>query len=204
MPFFEREGKVFLFIHVPKTGGTSIESHLRGFSRMFFYHGNRMIPPITRVSPQHYPISDVRGLFGSGFWQDSFAIVRNPYHRLESEYRYQKRFFWPRAGDFNEWLKTVLHVCRDDPFYLDNHLRPQVYFLDETVSLFRYECGLEAAKDQIERIMGYRSDSTLPKCLGVEKEALIWNSESLELVNHFYAVDFERLGYPRDGPAVAG
>ena len=65
-----------LFIHVPKTAGTSLEDAL-------FNIRNRS---------QHAPLSFWRKRFSSSDWKSmfKFAIVRHPFHRLISGYTYWK------------------------------------------------------------------------------------------------------------------
>jgi hypothetical protein len=196
MPFFERQGILFLFIHIPKTGGTSIEAHFQKYSRMFFYNGIRPVPPIIKVSPQHWPILTIRSIFGDDFCKESFTIVRNPFKRLESEYHFQRKYIWSGLSSFDVWLKRSLEICRDDRFHADNHLRPQVEFIDSTVRVYRYENGLESIKANIEFLMGFQSDQQLPKMLSFEKSTTIeWSKESIELVQKFYADDFKVFGY---------
>jgi hypothetical protein len=196
MPFFEREGNVYLFIHIPKTGGSSIEAHIKQFSKMFFFSPARPVLPVLKVSPQHWPLSAIRSIFGTEFYKESFSIVRNPFKRLESEYHYQRRYFLPQLKSFDSWLKKSLLVCRDDPFYADNHFRPQVDFIDSTVRLYKYEDDLELIKRDIESRMGFRSDQQLPKRLYFEKGDVIhWTKESIDLVLRFYERDFKFLKY---------
>ncbi len=195
MPFFEKDGNVYLFIHVPKTGGTSLEFHLQKFSKMFFYSNLRPLPSITRVSPQHYPISVLRSIFGPNFWKQSFAIVRNPFDRVASEYNYQKRFYWPNIPSFDIWLNSMLTATKDDPFCFDNHLRPQVDFIDKTVKIFKYESGLDKIAVEIENLMGINSNKNLPAILKYDSPQIDWSSESIDKMVKFYQLDFRLLNY---------
>lgn len=195
MPFFENKGNIYLFLHIPKTGGTSIEAHLQKFCRMFFYSNNRPLPAITRVSPQHYPISTLRSIFGNNFWQHGFTIVRNPFHRIASEYNYQKRYFWPQIPPFDIWIDRVLGAAMDNPFYLDNHLRPQVNLIDNTLLIFKYEDGLDRIILKIEELIGIKSSIPLPSKLRSDYPPVIFSKKSTELILNFYKNDFELLNY---------
>ncbi len=195
MPFFEKDGSVSLFVHIPKTGGSSIEAHLQKFSKMFFYSSGRLQSPITRVSPQHYPVSALRSIFGNGFWVQGFAIVRNPFDRIVSEYNYQKNLFWPTIPPFEIWLEKVLHIARDDPFYLDNHLRPQVDFVDNTLRIFKYEAGLDKIILEIEKTMNIESNSKLPVKLKFDSPSVSFSSRSIDAITKFYGADFSVFKY---------
>ena len=83
-----------LFIHVPKTAGTSIEDAL-------FNIRNRS---------QHAPVSYWRSRFHADEWQKmyKFAIVRHPFHRLISGYTYWKN--GALAGQKVD--QPFVHICR--------------------------------------------------------------------------------------------
>jgi Sulfotransferase family len=83
-----------LFIHVPKTAGTSIEAAL-------FDIRNRS---------QHAPVSYWRSRFQNNTWQKmfKFAIVRHPFHRLISGYTYWKN--GALAGQKVD--QPFVHICR--------------------------------------------------------------------------------------------
>jgi Sulfotransferase family len=83
-----------LFIHVPKTAGTSIEAAL-------FDIRNRS---------QHAPVSYWRGRFQKDIWRKmfKFAIVRHPFHRLISGYTYWKN--GALAGQKVD--QPFVHICR--------------------------------------------------------------------------------------------
>lgn len=83
-----------VFIHVPKTAGTSIEDAL-------FDIRNRS---------QHAPVSYWRNRFREDVWQNmfKFAIVRHPFHRLISGYTYWKN--GALAGQKVD--QPFVHICR--------------------------------------------------------------------------------------------
>ena len=71
-----------IFIHIPRTGGTSIE-------HWFLNHtmGNKNLPLKHLTAPQ-------AKLIYKDYWNDyyKFSIIRNPYNRFVSMFRYQKHF----------------------------------------------------------------------------------------------------------------
>lgn len=92
----------FIFIHVAKTAGTSIERALRPYAdaRGEGVLGKRlsMLGPLARLPflrdhvrfGIHASARRVRACLGPRLWDEcfTFAIVRNPYSRLLSRYKY--------------------------------------------------------------------------------------------------------------------
>jgi len=191
MPFFYNNGKTVLFVHIPKTGGTSIELTLRDYSRLFFYSPEK---PILNSSPQHFPIKDINDIFGNNFYDYSFSITRNPYKRIESEFFYQNSMT-KNLPEFNEWLENSLNIYLDNPFYMDNHFRPQSYFIDDSVAIFRFEDGLEKPFFKACKELGVPNTIELPRILSTEKSPIQWHQKSIQLVNETYFYDFEKFGY---------
>ncbi len=126
----------FKFIHIPKTGGSSIE--------VIFdlqHEENLFIPRLTHqiercmFAPQHFPHSVVNTFKPECKDYFSFTIVRNPYTRIISEYFYINKNFEGRSaknfneGDFNDWLDKSLIKFDTD------HKLPQVSFLDVPVDM---------------------------------------------------------------------
>ena len=70
-----------IFIHIPKTGGTSIRHWLVD-----------NCSAISHKSTKHLNLSEVETFFNRKF-EYSFAVVRNPWDRALSTYFYQLNFF---------------------------------------------------------------------------------------------------------------
>lgn len=127
MPFIEVDGKRVLFIHIPKTGGTSVEAWLRTQGPLWLHSIGG--PAVSRCTPQHYRLADIEHVLGEGYFDYAFAIVRDPYERLASEYKMraaqQESGFWKVAQPFSYWAEVNLAKQKDHAFQWDNHLRPQ-------------------------------------------------------------------------------
>lgn len=131
MPYFPCHRVVF--IHIPKTGGSSISrvfrsgilrsSILSGDYRNYFNSGLRKgrIEKLRRANPdrkaglprqtlmQHFTAHDVREALGSSMYEEArrFCVVRNPWDRLVSFYEYgrQRGGLMETEGlSFKEWF----------------------------------------------------------------------------------------------------
>ena len=132
------------FVHVPKTGGTSIErtllTHL-GYPAV----PARKLPADVRAAlaigpngdPKRGPASlghlrardyVILGHLTPDEWERSttFAVIRNPYDRIASEYRYRRTAQGPT---FREWIFD----CFPEPSWSDeyDHVRTQYEYLHD-------------------------------------------------------------------------
>ena len=204
MPYIECQGKKLLFIHIPKTGGTSIEESMKGAGTVCFC--SRAIPPALKVPPEHFTWSDCSALFPEKYFDYAFAVIRNPYDRIESEYRMRailsQQGLWGATARFSVWLANSLGQASRDRHFLANHFRPQVEFLGSGVRIFRYEDGLEKALDQVARDSGIHMKLTSQRFLSGAsyQQPIIWDAQDIHAVNEFYRADFRELGYAERKP----
>ena len=109
-----------IFVHIPKTGGETITKMLWGVK-------------LSLSTGKHLTIEQYRE-FGNNEDYYSFSIVRNPYDRALSHYRFLKQYYSPPriSCDFETWIKNP-HGASDFLFY------PQSYYVDEFVDIFKFE-----------------------------------------------------------------
>jgi len=200
MPFIQHDGKRVLLIHIPKTGGTSLENWMKTIAPLRLF--TMGIPATSKCTPQHYRMQDIRALLGPGFFDHVVAVVRNPYDRIASEYRMRaqiaKEGFYKGLPDFSPWLEEWLTRQKREPFCMDNHLRPQWEFLGKEVELFRLEDGLAAPAARIAEKLGAPVPDTLPRDLKSDPLEIEWDLVDRIRVREHYARDFETLGYPTE------
>jgi len=203
MPFIQVGTKKILFVHIPRTGGTTTEHWLRGFAplRLFTFG----VPSCLKCTPQHLTWSDIEALFGEGYFDYGFAIVRNPYRRLESEYKLRhalaKQGFFKGIETFPAWVETTLAQARGNPWILDNHIRPQWQFASRHMRIFKFEDGLETIWATVRDEAGLSVHTPAPPSqLGTEAfdGVIDWDIREINLVREFYRQDFETFGYDPD------
>lgn len=114
-------GKEVLFIHIPKTGGQTIE-HLFGLDKLNFEH-----PETHKIfygwnaertlQPVHYTYNEILAINPEVKNMQVFAVVRNPYDKVVSEFLFAKRTGYdPLFGynikfiSFSLYLQTIYNI----------------------------------------------------------------------------------------------
>lgn len=94
----------FIFVHIPKTGGQSISAALAGQPGQ--------VPAPRRLPKRHPTALDWLLFLGPGVFCSAFrfAVVRNPWDRLWSFYRYGCRKLTPMPALFGDWPSFVTWV----------------------------------------------------------------------------------------------
>lgn len=206
MPTIQFEGRNILYMHVPKTAGMSVEAWLDSLAPVHLsttYTGGWT--HTLRCSPQHLDANDIGRLFRDGFFAYAFLFVRNPYARMESEYRYLRsqgrlRLMPADRGEppaFARWAVREMEAAEEDPWTLDNHLRPQWEFVYPGADCFKLEDGLAKGLAIAAARIGAPAPQAIPslnRTTGLEIETL-WSFEARDLVARRYARDFEQFGY---------
>lgn len=132
-----------LFVHIPKTGGSSIESFLEKHGHLSFK--NDKSKHMTFCSQQHLHANPLKTIRKTKKIDWTFTIVRHPVARIVSEYKYQMRkhnYFRSRLS-FSAWLKYSILRRKVNPYHRDNHFRPQVEFEMNDADIFYFENGID-------------------------------------------------------------
>lgn len=191
----------FKFIHIPKTGGTSIEFMfgLRNHKSLFI-SGKRPIDiDGVKFSPQHLSHSEIiKRVPESKDWF-SFTIVRNPYTRLLSEYisshkaHTKKDFNKFDESRFNNWIDNVLIK------YDDDHKMSQSFFIDIPVDLIirfeKFEEGIEILNQRINtcKSLIYKNKSKFDK-LSILNSL---NNSTKNKIYNLFEEDFKKFNYKK-------
>ena len=203
MPITVINSHKVLFIHIPKTGGSSIELYLS-------MHGSLQLTGNLSVNgfnycAQHLHAKMLHSL-GAAEGQDwTFTIVRHPVARLVSEYRYQMRKSgWLRNRiSFSSWLSYALARRAVHPWYRANHFRPQHEFMLPGTEIMRFEDGIDTC---FQRIAG-KLEIPAPINSIQEKTSspnipLILTPSALDRIKRVYARDFKDFGDSNDRSAL--
>jgi hypothetical protein len=203
VPLYRFPHRTILFIHIPKAGGTTVASYLRDHASvaqaLFSPDMGKRRALGLPCTPQHMHGEMVRYLFGAGFIDWSFAIVRDPLERLVSEYRWRHRSVKPSEAlpDVLTWFRDRRKEYATNPYILDNHIRPQNEFPLASSEIFRFEDGM----DRVMRAVAERLDMPPPKQeeprhLNSSPEmALEMSEEFVAEIRDFYKEDYRLYGY---------
>lgn len=206
MPVFRRDGKKVLYVHVPKTGGSSVE-------RLFLRSGwksaylDRKVGPgsanwLRRCSPQHMHAEMLQLMFHVDRFDLVFLTVREPLARFRSEYSMRHRDDLRTDSELvDAWATKAMRRYEANPFWHDNHLRPQVEFLLPGAEVYRLEDGLDRMAADLRARFGLELDAEVPHHMAREKQSGIpsgqvqVSAETEKRLREFYRDDFEQFGY---------
>lgn len=189
-------GKEYLFIHIPKTGGTSICDK--------FLNGDE----VTHRRLTTYP---------RALWKRSFAVVRNPYERLISVYNYAKmvKSYWhSNDGTTVYSLHPLYDYCNEHTFkeFITDlykkrfsndqlvHLREQSWYLMTPgnkiqTSIVRFE----SINEDLSALFG--EDIDLPFVNKSLKASHAFDDEMVSMIKESYKNDFMHFG-PFEVPTI--
>ena len=188
-----------VFIHIPKTGGTSIEQMMReGGKYQLYYLGVR-----NKRSMHHYMAKELKAEMGRMFdVYRKFSFVRNPYDRIVSEY------FWCPFGKrknvgFDDFLKYVGGIIKSNNYFSNiyhDHFIPQYYFLfdDNNRQMIDYIFKFEDFENAVGFIKSkFKLNGNLPHLNKGGREELILTEEQKEKIYQMYKVDFDIFNYAK-------
>ncbi len=207
MPYFKNDNLNLLFIHIPKTGGTTVEEYLyRKYQVPRDLKSLWLFGPLFKHSYQHCTLKEIRdkkNALGIDFQNIKiFAVVRNPYHRLVSELFF--RSLIKNNSNQNDVFKAIKKFFNGNENY-DNHRVPQYHylinndgFIDENIIILR----TESLNNDMEKY-GYidfsqtKNQNENNKVKNKEKINYMdyLNESSLKLINAYYRKDFLYFNY---------
>ena len=200
MPLYRINEKLIFFVHIPKTGGSSIETALKQAGPVSFSKKPAFFP----APAQHFHADIFNILIPTDLYDMGFSVCRNPYTRLISEYRDQ--VVRGRLGrmSLDIWIQKIFRKYKKDSFLHHNHIRPQVEFISDSIDIFKFEEGLERVVQSVFSYCGMEYRDEVPRIKRYQKTDVELKYTSLKLVENFYQKDFESFGYdPTDLSFVA-
>lgn len=202
MPVVVVNGRSVLYVHIPKTGGSSVERYLSRHGSVFLQGNGRAAG--LRCSAQHLHAEALRAIDAADGHDWCFTIVRHPVARLVSEYRYQMRKpGWLRSRlSFSGWLSYALARRALDPWYRDNHFRPQHEFILPGMEVMRFEDGVDAGLRRIGERLGTPPPATPIREKPSSPVPLVLTAGVLARIKASYARDFADFGYGADAASL--
>ncbi|MCL7945112.1 sulfotransferase family 2 domain-containing protein [Marinobacter sp. ATCH36] len=168
MPIFSKDEMNILFIHIPKSAGSSIEriGSDFGWRESFSVRGESLQNlEHYKATLQHLHAEPLESLLNPDKFDAIFTIVRNPFSRLKSEYYWQRS---QRITDLSvtEWINDTFERYSKNHYLYDNHIRPQTEFLldNERMKVFKLEDnGIDKAKKLFIDLSYIRGQSNFVK-----------------------------------------
>tara|TARA_R100000781_G_scaffold90505_1_gene55956 strand:- start:11 stop:574 length:564 start_codon:yes stop_codon:yes gene_type:complete len=178
-----------IFIHIPKTAGTSIRSYM---ARHCSWDKNRVRQP-----KKHASIKEIKNEFPVEYeTYKKFAIIRNPYDRIVSYFFYLKRLnnYYVRGIDFKIWLNYLVDIKKEN--INNSELQktfPQNSWVDDTVSILKFE-NLEKEINSF-----FKKEIKLPKTNTSNHQNFLeyYDENSLNNVYNIFKEDFEKFNYKK-------
>ncbi len=175
------------FVHINKTGGSSIEKALN-------------------LPFQHRTALEMRALMGTKRWQSrfSFAFVRNPWDKVASHYAYRVQTNQTGLREeqiaFKDWVR--LAYGEQDPRYYDQHkmFMPQTdWIVDEHGQVIVNMVGrYERLVDDFARVcetVGRRAELPHLKKSSNRDYRQMYDSPTVDIVGRWFDNDVRTFGY---------
>ncbi len=212
MPAYRINNKNVLFIHVPKTGGTSIEAYLSAHSGMSLHNRLKRLFSVKdalrlywHVPMQHFHAGILERMFAPDFFDYVFMVVRDPLERLKSEYRHARAlpFRFDTWLPFGAWARLMLSLQRLIPSLANNHLRPQGEFVCFDAEVFRFEDGIEHVLKTVSERLGLPAPDEIPHKRKLTGKDIAVSARAAAAVRAACRADYETFGYDM-APAKQG
>ena len=209
----------FLFVHIAKTGGTSVRASLNALrwrdpmylpqficSKLSHFTGHRL----GSKFPRHAHIIAAQEMLPAPYFQQlfKFAFVRNPWDLQVSSYHHIRRErpqVMAHIKDFPEFIRWKLDPERPYQYHVDTSIQLQSDYLIDlhgnilTDFLGHYE-NLQSDFDQVCQRIGIKPRQLPHKRQAKEREDYrkYYDDATAERVAGFLRADIETLGYRFD------
>ena len=196
MPYYKDIN--LLFVHIPKTGGTSLEYFLQNKYKQTLLSSftNDILPDpeYRKISLQHQTYNTIfkyRDILDINFESIKIiSIVRNPYHRIISDLL----FLGLINKDDNQ---TVVYNVIKDYLYkdcYDNHNIPQYKFITDDNEMLIPTIKIFKTETLTQELIEYGFNDYIGSKSTILHNNYL-NDESIKLINTFYIKDFELFNY---------
>jgi hypothetical protein len=196
-----------IYIHIPKCAGSAFErvlqinkrnkKQLHGPDGQGDFLQHYTLLQIENYMKENLPDTDINSYY-------TFAIVRNPYSKLVSDFAWCKRWFkhkWLIAdsqkvgfSSFEEYIRFIQTVGVETW----SHFRPQYKFVEGAMfcNIFHLE-KLKQCYPHIKTELKLDSDLPMVNRSRHKPWRTYYTPELFAIVNELYSKDFELFGYKK-------
>lgn len=199
-----------VFIHIPKCAGTTIEKMLGTCTPIEYYNFKPRLKPGQLKTPQHFTYCELK----SGLtinWENfyAFSVVRNPYSRFVSEYKYRKDLFLKTKNPehdpvtFEAFIEKLNIDINERIRIFDGHLETQSGFLknesgaiESSIEIFKFE-NMTPCWEMLtsKTLVEYKNYIWSNKSSDVTPYQDFFTPETKNTIYNFYKEDFDNFGY---------
>jgi hypothetical protein len=210
----------FLFVHIAKTGGTSVRAALQSLRwRDPWYYPQFICSRLSHLSghrlgskfPRHSRIVAAKEMLPENFFDGlfKFAMVRNPWDLQVSSYHHIRRerpHLIAHIDNFDDFVRWKLDPARDYQYHVDTSIQSQLDYLIDLqgnilVDFIGHYENLAEDFEEITRRIGVEGVK-LPhkrKATDRQKDYRSYYSDDLAArVGEHFRRDIEALGYRFD------
>ena len=194
--------KNFVFIHIPKTAGTSIRSAINSYKDSYNKRGvlgkfaRRLGMPQFFAPNEHISAFEAKKLLGDEVWDNAytFAVVRNPWDLEASMYAYMIKSEDKLISKMKSFDEYIVWRC-------EAKLRTQSQFLkgDSGDSLIVKDIyRFESLDSDIQRLGSYIGCNIRLQVLNQSRSdsyQKYYSDKSRDMVSRFSKEDIDRFGY---------
>lgn len=183
----------YIFIHIPKCGGTSIEKCLLAKEGIAFPSDPMPLAHLPIEVGDKFLLGKNRQHFTSADYPNSnyfkFAFIRNPWDRMVSEYEWRRSLTNTTVGSFQDF------IVNPPSHTFPEHLWPQMQFIDSLDYLGRFETIQSDFDSVCERLGFERVTLTIQNKTARGPYTEYYSDETRAIIAARYAQDIVNFGY---------
>lgn len=177
-----------LFIHVPKTGGSSINRFLEanGYNATELWRKGK--DPVHHF---HYEMYKKRITLSN--FNYKFTVFRDPLDRFISQYHWYKRITKDCKFNINQFTDMTFEKYEKNPHIQDNHIRPQVEFLCPGIDVYDF-AKIGSIHNKLAKKIPVKVIENIPHVHKSKRQNKYNISEyNMDRIKHFYRNDYEYI-----------